>query len=63
MAWYEWIMAGPVFHDRLYDTVGALVVFLVGAFIWFQTGKKVGWLFVAAALIWAFLTYRDLIEM
>jgi len=62
--WYEWIMqGGPVFGDQLYDPVGALIVFLVGAAILFKTGNRIGWVFVGAALIWAFLTFRHLLEM
>jgi hypothetical protein len=63
MTWHQLIMVGPIFDDRLYDSIGALVVFLVGAGIWFKTGNRLGWLFVIAAFIWAYLTYKDLLSM
>jgi hypothetical protein len=56
-------LPGPVFHERLYDAVGALIVFIVGIGILTKAGNRLGWLFVAAALGWAYLTFRDLIFM
>jgi len=64
MAWYQWLLEAPLFGgDKLYNAICALVLLLVGAGIWFKTGNKFGWLFIAAAFIWAYLTFQDLLQM
>jgi len=64
MAWHEWILEAPLFGgDKTYNAVVALIVFLAGAGLYFKTGNRLGWLFIAVALIWAFLTYQDLLFM
>lgn len=57
------VMAVGLIGDRLYDTVCAGIVFLVGMGILFKTESKTGWLFVLAGLAWAFLTWKDMIFM
>jgi len=62
MWWELTIMAGPL-GDKVYDSIAALVIFLVGAGIWFRTGNRFGWLFMVAAAIWIYLTFQDLLFM
>ena len=64
MNWELLAMEGPLFHgDILYNSICALVIFLVGSAIWFKSGNRVGWLFVAAAVIWTYLTFKELLFM
>ena len=65
MQWYMWLMdAPPLFGgDRLYNAIVAFVVLLVGAGIYFKTGNKLGWIFIAGALVWVYITFKDYIEM
>lgn len=64
MLWELMVMGGPLFGgDTTYNAVCALIVFLVGMGILFKTESKIGWLFIIAALGWAFLTFKDLIFM
>jgi len=63
----DWLLmamrVGPIFGERLYDAVGALIVFIVGMALVTKAGKWIGWLFVLAAAAWAYINFQDLLFM
>ena len=64
MPWKLMVMGGPMFGgDTLYNAIAALVVFLVGMGILMKTESKAGWIFVIAAIGWAYLTFKEFINM
>jgi hypothetical protein len=64
MPWKLLMMEAPMFGgDMLYNAIAALVVFLVGVGILMKTESKTGWIFIIAAIGWAYLTFKELINM
>ncbi|MCX8036324.1 MAG: hypothetical protein N3D11_04550 [Candidatus Sumerlaeia bacterium] len=63
-SWFLMAMEAPLFGgDMLYNAIVALVLFLVGAGIYFKTGNRFGWLFIAVAAYWTYITFQELIGM
>lgn len=64
MNWYRMLlMQGPIFGERVYDAIGALVVFIVGMALLLKARNKFGWVLAALAAVWAYFTFKDLIFM
>ncbi len=63
-SWQLLVMEAPLFGgDVMYNALVAFFLLLVGAGIYFKTGNRFGWLFIAAAIFWAYLTFQELIGM
>jgi len=62
MEWYRMALEAPLFGgDRLYNSLLALGLFMAGAAIVFKAGKMFGWLLIIAGLVWAYLTFQELL--
>ncbi len=63
-AWFLTAMEAPLFGgDLLYNSIVAFVLLLVGSGIYFKTGNRLGWLFIAVALYWVYITFQELLGM
>ncbi len=64
MTWQLLAMEAPLFGgDVLYNSLVALFLLLVGAGIWFRTGNRFGWVFMIGAVVWGYLTFKELLFM
>ena len=64
MPWELLVMEGPLFGgDMLYNTICVLILVIVGAGLLAKTESRIAWLFILAAIVWAYMTYQELIFM
>jgi len=64
MRWDLLQMEAPLFGgDKLYNSILAIILLIVGLALVMKAGKKIGWLFVAGAFVWGYLTFKDLLFM
>ena len=55
-------LCGASWDDIMYPMIGALVVLIIGFAIVMKGGSKYGWIFIAAAVVWAYMTMKPVMD-